>query len=258
MADLLGEVDTNVQSRMPNMPIKTVKSESRRKVRVLSPPVSENWKSRASNQDHSTNANDLANTPPSESMYDDGTELPGGIDDNRMLMSDPIPSSPVVRAVERKSQVPLKVEEDDDDLMEISQAVGDYNIKVTSVNISGSRPAPKVIEKPSYPTPESSSPTLPPTETVDPSAWNDVTSRLNVLSSPVSQVSTPGKVDLRDAMEDDGSLNMFWTDYTEVSGSLCLFGKVKNRKNGSYVSTFVKVDGILRKLFFLPRVYKQS
>ena len=258
MADLLGEVDTNVQSRMPNIPVKTIKSESRRKVRVLSPPVSENWKSRASDRDCSTNAGDLASTPPSESTYDDSAELPRGIDDDQMLMSDPFPSSPVVRAVGRKSHVPLKVEEDEDDSMEISQAVGDHNIKATSVNISGSRPAPKLIEKPSYPTPESSSPTLPPTETVDPSTWNDVTSLLNVLSSPASQVSTPGKVDLQDAMEDDGSLNMFWTDYTEVNGSLCLFGKVKNRKNGSYVSAFVKVDNILRKLFFLPRVYKQS
>ena len=258
MADLLGEVDTNVQSRMPTIPVKTIKSEGRRKVRVLSPPVSENWKSRAANQDRSANADDLANTPSPESKYDDGIELPRGMDDDQMLMSDPIPSSPVVRAVERKSCVPLKVEEDEDDLMEISQAVGDYNSKATSVNISGSRPAPKVIEKPSYPTPESSSPILPPTETVDPSAWNDVTSRLNVLSSPAPQVSTPGKVDLQDAMEDDGSLNIFWTDYTEVNGSLCLFGKVKNRKNGSYVSAFVKVDNILRKLFFLPRIYKQS
>lgn len=46
---------------------------------------------------------------------------------------------------------------------------------------------------------------------------------------------------------------MFWTDYTEVNGSLCLFGKVKNRSTGDFVSCFLKVDNILRKLFFLPR-----
>jgi DNA polymerase alpha subunit A len=50
---------------------------------------------------------------------------------------------------------------------------------------------------------------------------------------------------------------MFWTDYSEVNGSLCLFGKVQDKKTGSFVSCFVKVDNILRKLFFLPREYRQ-
>ncbi|PHH86322.1 hypothetical protein CDD83_10414 [Cordyceps sp. RAO-2017] len=38
-----------------------------------------------------------------------------------------------------------------------------------------------------------------------------------------------------------------------MSGSLCLFGKVLNRKTGCYVSCFVKIDNILRNLYFLPR-----
>lgn len=61
------------------------------------------------------------------------------------------------------------------------------------------------------------------------------------------------KIDHKDAIEADGSLNFFWTDYTEINGSLCFFGKVLNKKTQEYVSCFVKVDNILRKLFFLPR-----
>ena len=51
---------------------------------------------------------------------------------------------------------------------------------------------------------------------------------------------------------------MFWTDYTEVNGSLCLFGKVQDKKSKRYVSCFVKIDNILRKLFFLPREHRQK
>lgn len=198
------------------------------------------------------------NTPPIESNYDDGDDYMGGFDGDDLPMNDPMPSSPIQKAVERKGLVAVKVEEDDEDVMEVSQAIGDHSVKAASVNISGSRPVVKVLKQPSsYPTPESSSPTRPPTDVVDPSAWNDVTSKLNVLSSPASQTSVPGKLGTQNVIEKDGSIRMFWTDYTEVNGSLCLFGKVKDKSTGAYVSAFVKVDNILRKLFFLPRVYKQ-
>ena len=198
------------------------------------------------------------NTPPIESNYDDGDDYMGGFDGDDLPMNDPMPSSPIQKAVERKGLVAVKVEEDDEDVMEVSQAIGDHSVKAASVNISGSRPVVKVLKQPSsYPTPESSSPTRPPTDVVDPSAWNDVTSKLNVLSSPASQTSVPGKLGTQNVIEKDGSIRMFWTDYTEVNGSLCLFGKVKDKSTGAYVSAFVKVGNILRKLFFLPRVYKQ-
>ena len=67
-----------------------------------------------------------------------------------------------------------------------------------------------------------------------------------------------GKLDHNDAIEEDGSLRMFWTDYAEVNGSLCLFGKVQDKKTGAFVSCFVKIDNILRKLFFLPRQYRAN
>lgn len=172
-------------------------------------------------------------------------------------MDDPQPSSPVAKAVERRAHGVVKAEEDDeDDMMEVAQADG---IVTASVNMSGTRPVLKVKKSEAYPSPASSSPTRPPTDHVDASAWNDVTNKLNVVNSsqPTESMSF-GKLDHNDAIEEDGSLRMFWTDYTEINGSLCLFGKVLNKKSGSYVSCFVKVDNILRKLFFLPREFRQK
>jgi DNA polymerase alpha subunit A len=178
------------------------------------------------------------------------------MDDGDLLLDDPQPSSPVAKAVERKSHVFVKAEEEDEeDLMEVAQADG---ITIESVNKSGIRPVPKIKKMDAYPSPVSSSPTRPPTEQVDASVWNNVTDKLNVINSSQSTESASfGKLDHNDAIEEDGSLRMFWTDYTEVNGSLCLFGKVQDKKTGSFVSCFVKVDNILRKLFFLPRQYRQ-
>lgn len=195
-------------------------------------------------------------TPPTEDYGDDG--FMNGVDDDEMIMHDPQPSSPIVKAVERKSHLSVKVEDDDEeDMMEVAQAAG---IATTSVNMSGTRPAPKIKKSEAYPSPASSSPVRALTQDVDASAWNDVTSKLNVMSSnsQPSETMTFGKLDYNDAIEEDGSLRMFWTDYTEVNGSLCLFGKVQNKKTGSYVSCFVKVDNILRKLFVLPRKFRQQ
>lgn len=257
MASLLGEVDVNIPAPRLSPPRKTVKSEARRKIRVLSPPVSEARRVPPASSKGRANAEDLLGTPHVDSTYDDDDGFLRGMDDDDTLMSDPLPSSPITRAVERKGQAPPKKEEDDDDdLMEVSQAVGHHDIATTSINISGSRPAPK-IKKTAYPSPESSSPPGPSPDTVDASAWNEVTSKLNVLSSPALGTASFGKLKAQDALEHDGSLRMFWLDYTEVNGSLCLFGKVKNKNTGSYVSAFVKVDNILRKLFFLPREYRQ-
>ncbi|SLM35474.1 dna polymerase alpha subunit a [Lasallia pustulata] len=259
LAGLLDEVDTNASSHRVAPSIKTVKNESRRKIRVLSPPLSENRKIPLPRASGITNPEQLLSTPPLESKFvDDDDDFFRGMDDDAP-MSDPMPSSPVINAIARKGQAQVKAEEEeDDDLMEIAQVVGDHNVKTTSVNISGSRPVPKTVKKPVYPSPQSSSPTRAPADDIDASVWNNVTSKLNVLSSPPAQTTSFGKLDVQDALEEDGSLRMFWTDYTEVNGSLCLFGKVKDKKSGAYVSGFVKVDNILRKLYFLPRTYKRT
>ncbi|KAI9758865.1 MAG: hypothetical protein M4579_002748 [Chaenotheca gracillima] len=255
MADLLNEVDSNIPSRRMSPPVKTVKSQARRKVRVLSPPQ------KAENQAR------LPDTPPIEPNFDEDDGFHLGLDDDQPMSDQHLPSSPVSKAVERKAQSNTRKTlpvEDDEDMLEVSEAVGHSEVASASVNLSGSRPMPKPkvekiekIEKNAYPSPVSSSPTRPPTNSVDASAWNNVTTKLNVLSSsPSSETASLGNLRPQDALEEDGSLHMFWLDYTEVHGSLCLFGKVKDKSTGSYVSCFVKVDNILRKLFFLPREYR--
>ena len=259
MAGLLGEVDTNVASK--HVPTRNViKSEARRKVRVLSPPLSH--KSRPSKTDktdeNSGPVSPISQQPEMDFESDDGP-LPAA-DDDDVPMSDPAPSSPISKAVERKASGPVKEEEpeeDDNDLMEVAEATGDNESKATSVNMAGTRPPPK-IKKEIYPTPASSSPAKPSPDVVD-ASWNNVRSKLNVLSSPAGpETRTFGKLRPQDAVEEDGSLRMFWLDFTEINGSLCLFGKVKNKQTGSYVSAFVKIDNILRKLYFLPREFRQK
>ena len=81
---------------------------------------------------------------------------------------------------------------------------------------------------------------------------------LNAVASPAipSEVRL-GKLSEQDALEEDGSVRMFWLDYSESNGSLLLFGKVKDKCSGKYVSAFLKVDGVMRNLFFLPREFRR-
>lgn len=190
---------------------------------------------------------------------DDDEPLPARLSgSDNIPTSDPAPapSSPTVKVAERMSKLKAgeedEDEDDDDDMMEVAHAGA---ISAASVNLSASRVPKKLVKTDAYPSPASSSPAKGAMEpAVDSSAWNDINSRLNVISSSsVEQPRGINKIDYKDAVEEDGSLNMFWTDYTEVNGSLCLFGKVLNKKTKSYVSCFVKVDNILRKLYFLPR-----
>ncbi|KAI1944151.1 DNA-directed DNA polymerase alpha catalytic subunit pol1 [Ophidiomyces ophidiicola] len=259
MADLLGEVDTNAaQSRAPAK--KSVKSETRRKVRIISPPRGiEKTPKRSLQKEDIPPASDLHGK--SEMDFRDEGPLLG---DEDVPMSDPLPSSPVAKAVERKSSS-LKREEvkaediDDDDLMAIAEATGHNEADSARVNISGKRPAPqKEIGESVYPSPALSSPPKIHSDAIDPSSWTDVTRKLNVLSSPAPDTHTFGKLRAQDAVEEDDSLNFFWMDYTEINGSLCLFGKVKDKRSRRFVSAFVKVDNILRKLYFLPRQYRMS
>jgi DNA polymerase alpha subunit A len=250
MADLLGEVDVNIATSRTMPRMKAVKNESRRKTRVLSPPLSSNTPKpiKQEARDISTDDLETENLP----IMDDGDYTAMNVDDD-VPMSDPMPSSPVAKAIQRKAQPVIK-EEDDDDDMEVVQAVGNSNIQTKSVNMAGSRPVAKKILKESSTKPNNSSPILTATTGVDASDWTSVTSKLNIMSSPpVSQTQSFGKLNHESALEDDGSILMFWFDYIEINGSLCLFGKVKDKTTGKYVSCFTKVDNILRKLYFLPR-----
>ncbi|KAI0540787.1 hypothetical protein GGR58DRAFT_87542 [Xylaria digitata] len=259
LADLLGEVDANVPAPVLRLP-KRVRSPERHRARVLSPvrssrqPVAK--KARLS-PEH------LSPTLPAENVHDNDLhpaiedELPPQINDDLMSDPMPMPSSPISKAVARKAQLKTTSadEDEDEEMMEVAHA---GTINTTSVNLSASRPIKKLLKPDPYPSLASSSPSKAPEANVDSSSWNQLTDKLNVVGNSTPQASVVGKMDYRDAIEEDGSLNMFWTDYTEINGSLCLFGKVQNKKAGAYTSCFVKVDNILRKLFFLPRKYCQQ
>jgi DNA polymerase alpha subunit A len=250
LSNLLGEVDSNIPAPAPHIS-RVERSGGRRKARALSPapePIPKKKKT----------FDTRMSSPPAPAVNDDDGFFPPGDDDlletADVPMSDPAPSSPAAKVAQRKAQVKQEPNEDDDeDMMEVAHAGA---IATASVNLASSRPIKKILKAESYPALASSSPVKANGAQVDSTSWNALTERLNVVSSSPSEAKTIGKIDYKDAIEEDGSLNFFWTDYTEVNGNLCLFGKVLNKKTRSYVSCFVKVDNILRKLYFLPREHR--
>ncbi|KAI2637333.1 hypothetical protein GGS21DRAFT_472645 [Xylaria nigripes] len=257
LTNLLNNVDVNIPAPVARLP-KRHRSPERRRTHALSPlhhtrpPATK--KTRISEEDQSP-------TLPIEIVTEDDL-LP--MDDELLpqttdeVMSDPVPvpSSPISKTVVRMAQLKAGVadEDEDEEMMEVAHAGA---INTENVNLSASRPIKKLIKPDPSPLPASSSPSKAPEADVDSSSWNQLTDKLNVVGASIPQARTIGKLDYRDAIEEDGSLNMFWTDYTEVNGSLCLFGKVQNKTTGAYASCFVKVDNILRKLYFLPREYRR-
>lgn len=100
----------------------------------------------------------------------------------------------------------------------------------------------------------SSSP--PPTvqlEAPDASEWLDINSALNNTSSEAFE--NVSKISLDDAVNEEGTLRLFWTDYREFGDALALFGKTKV-KSGKFVSAFLYVPSFKRELYFLPREHR--
>ncbi|KAK3692133.1 hypothetical protein B0T22DRAFT_5041 [Podospora appendiculata] len=259
LADLLGEVDSNIPLPQPRSR-KRDRSAERKKARALSPAREARQpavkKAKVVDERLSSPA---AATADDDMMIDhDDDEFLMAMDDGpatNVPMSDPVPSSPAAKVAKRRTQTKVEPDdEEDDDMMEVAHTGA---ITAASVNLSASRRINKLVKPDPHPVPASSSPIKAAEGTVDASSWNEINQKLNVISSSAGpETRSVGKIDYTDAIEEDGSLNMFWTDYTEVNGSLCLFGKVLNKKTKSYVSCFVKVDNILRKLYFLPRKYR--
>ncbi|AEO69584.1 574569cc-4c6e-40cc-970a-558d0cd7ff86 [Thermothielavioides terrestris] len=257
LKDLLGEVDSNIPVALPRIPKKRDRSAERRRARAPSPPREP--RQPATKKTKMLDGSASSPLPSDVIMTEDDFVPPVDDDDDHaappdVAMSDPAPSSPAAKVVERRSQAKLEDDEDeDDDMMEVVHAGA---VAGASVNLSASRQTKKIVKPDPYPTPATSSPAKGPDATVDAAAWNGINEKLNVVNSSPPEARTMGKIDYKDAIEEDGSLKMFWTDYTEVNGSLCLFGKVLNKKTGHYVSCFVKIDNILRKLYFLPRKHR--
>lgn len=260
-------MDANIPAPV-SRPSKRPRSPERKKTRELSPSIDpRQWTTKKAR------ISEEPSSPPRAAMPDDttyATDDMGGIDlDDDMVDEEPdnllppvqaephnnhsVPSSPVIRIAEQKLQAKIEPDKDeDDDMMEVTRAT---TITTTNVNFSGSRLS-KIVKSKSRPHP-SSSPAAKAAPDMDiDSSWSNIASNLNVLSSQPTETRIVGKLEAEDVVEEDGSLNFFWIDYTEAQGSLCLFGKVLNKKTGSHTSCFIKIDNILRKLFFLPRKHK--
>jgi DNA polymerase alpha subunit A len=56
-------------------------------------------------------------------------------------------------------------------------------------------------------------------------------------------------------LNEDGSLSFYWIDAHEenAGADLYLFGKIFQPETNSYVSCSLKINGMNRTLFFLPK-----
>ncbi|SSD58922.1 related to DNA polymerase alpha catalytic subunit A [Saccharomycodes ludwigii] len=54
-------------------------------------------------------------------------------------------------------------------------------------------------------------------------------------------------------VNDAGDLEFFWLDYSEVDGTLLLFGKIKTLEENKFESCMLQVDGLYKELYFLPK-----
>lgn len=234
--NLLGEFDTSLPAT-ESRSLKKRKEEPARKTRKLSPPRKAGVKRNGM----------MPSSPPMIKDEDDDEPafLPQPPLDEDVNMSDaPMPpSSPTLNAVKRKQPSPDD-DDDDDDVFAVAEVKGNRNVKVEKVNISSARPIKSLPSAGITSSPAKA-------EDIDSSDWTSVGSSLNIMKD--SGAPAIGKLQPEHAVEEDGSVKMFWMDYTEVNGALVLFGKVQDKRSGKYVSAFLKVDGILRNLYFLPR-----
>lgn len=253
----MGEFDDTVQEKSFSLSKKPrLETARKKKTRPLSPPRKFNgFKPNSVEQGTDAkyeNGAALASSPPLLPVAADDDDDDYGpsiaMEDIDTLMSDaPIPpSSPTAKAIERKKPLPEDEEEEDD--LAVAQVQGHSGIRDRKVNISASRP----VKAAPLPNPGASSPMR--AQEIDSSAWISVTQGLNVM--PMPETTSMGKLAPQDAVEEDGSIKMFWMDYTEVNGALMLFGKVMDKRTKKYVSAFLKVDGMMRNLFFLPREHR--
>uniref|UniRef100_A0A060TBJ3 DNA polymerase n=1 Tax=Blastobotrys adeninivorans TaxID=409370 RepID=A0A060TBJ3_BLAAD len=86
-----------------------------------------------------------------------------------------------------------------------------------------------------------------------PNAPEMVPATLDVELANDTSEPTPQSIHLQDIKDEDGSFNLFWTDYYEGRDSLLLIGKVHDPKTNSYPSCMVQIKGTYRHLYVLPR-----
>jgi DNA polymerase alpha subunit A len=204
--------------------------------------------------------------------FNDGGFDDGGFDDSGFMDVDnddshvPAPSSTPSKP---GNGVDLAHEESEDDMPVVKKlSTAKVSASTTkSINISASKPAPPPkleVKKEPSPIPE-----------VPDATWRDLDSTLNLTAAPTSSSSNKASpADVTDTVsitvkelveQEDGTelevektvekqaVNVFWLDYGEFNGVLGLFGKVFNKQTQQWISCFVKIEGLERCLYFLPR-----
>jgi DNA polymerase alpha subunit A len=273
MASILGELDETVTSSSRNL------KRDRQTTAVVHPN-----KKRYSSPSPPLRVSSAANRQPVAQPIHVKTEVPSSpplanltldSEDGRFMDIDnepsfiTAPSSPPAKPLNGTKGI-NSMDLDSEDELPVVKKLSAAKPATTnkSVNISASKPAPPApkieVKKEPSPAPE-----------VPNATWRDLDSTLNVTAAPTG--SSPGRVVPADVLEtltmtvkemveqEDGSeieveksvekpvVNVFWLDYGEFNGVLGLFGKVFNKKTQQWISCFVKVEGLERCLYFLPR-----
>ncbi|KAK6502113.1 DNA polymerase alpha catalytic subunit [Arthrobotrys conoides] len=264
LSELLGQMD---ESRDSLRTVKKLKAQEQeptyRRQRALSPSRSGVRGQQASdNKPLVRNHADFVPSSPPRHGITAGKNV--GDDPTRIFDDDPTRLAPTTFKNEdiSKARVLIKTEppelevyayEDengDDDELAVRPILTFSKTKDTPINISSIRPGLSAKQNLG---PDKPSVAF---EDTDMNQWKAVDAKLS--HHHVTDQPPLGKVSSKDVVNDDGSLRFFWIDYTEIGGCLCLFGKVLVKGTDKYASAFLKINGIMRKLYFLPRVTNTS
>ena len=272
MASILGELDDSSTSisRNKKRDRQTTGDSRPTKKRHSSPtpPLRASFVANRQPVTHDSVKTEMPSSPPMEGLTlnsDDGGFMDiddGGFPDE--------PSS----LTKHGNGIDLTHDESEDDMPVVKKlsAAKPTTQMTKSINISASKPPPppKIeLKKEPSPVPE-----------IPDATWRDLDSTLNVTAAPSSSSfnkASPADVLERVTMtvkeiveQEDGTeleveksvekpvVNVFWLDYGEFNGVLGLFGKVYNKSTQQWISCFVKVEGLERCLYFLPREVDQG
>ena len=274
MASILGELDESsisISRKRDRIALDDSRPAKKRHSSPTPPPLRTSFAANRQPRAQQAAKTEMPSSPPMAALTlnsDDGGFMDIEHDDSYYA---PQQSSTPTTTTNGTNGIDLTHEEsdNDDDIPVVKKlaAAKSTTQSTKSINISASKPAlpPKVeVKKESSPIPE-----------VPDATWRDLDSTLNVTAAPTSASSNKASpadvletisVTVKEMVEqDDGTdleiektvekqaVNIFWLDYGEFNGVLGLFGKVLNKTTGQWISCFVKIEGIERCLYFLPR-----
>lgn len=197
-------------------------------------------------------ADDGASSNPASSDFEDYTSMMSPKKKARVANG----SSVVMPAIERMGK--LDVHSGSEGAFDASMDFSDMDMNdfmdVDDIDVKPSVPKkePPRVKLDSKPVPNGSN--TPKKEDLTAPSWLSVYDSLAVVSDDTlgSKPAFSSKTSVN-ALEDDGSLHMFWLDYLEHGGKLYLIGKVKDKTSDTWASACLSVQGIKRNLFVLPR-----